>query len=134
MSTNKNKLTDMSLEKKRVLLKQILSRKEDEQKRGHGSAGIREDCNRFEKFQDYRRLIEQAQIFKTLSMDNPYFSPHEGVSDHITQIDGKRYINYSGYNYLGLSGHPEVSAAAQAAIDMYGTSVSASRIVSGEIP
>ncbi|MDH5480892.1 MAG: aminotransferase class I/II-fold pyridoxal phosphate-dependent enzyme, partial [Nitrosomonas sp.] len=39
-----------------------------------------------------------------------------------------------GYNYLGLSGHPEVNKVAKKAIDQYGTSVSASRIVSGEIP
>jgi 8-amino-7-oxononanoate synthase len=41
-------------------------------------------------------------------------------------------VNFSSYNYLGFSGHPEVIAAAKEAIDRYGTSVSASRLVSGE--
>src|SRR5205085_12585747 len=41
-------------------------------------------------------------------------------------------INFASYNYLGLNGHPEVNAAAKAAIDRYGTSVSASRLVAGE--
>ncbi len=49
-------------------------------------------------------------------------------------IGGQEYINYASYNYLSLSGHPEINAAAKAAIDQYGTSVSASRIVSGERP
>jgi 8-amino-7-oxononanoate synthase len=49
-----------------------------------------------------------------------------------TSIDGQAFINFSSYNYLGLNGHPEVNAAAKAAIDRYGTSVSASRLVSGE--
>ena len=40
-------------------------------------------------------------------------------------------INWSSYNYLGLSGDPNVSKAAQAAIERYGTSVSASRVASG---
>ena len=45
---------------------------------------------------------------------------------------GRHLISYSSYNYLGLSGHPEVNASAKQAIDQFGTSVSASRIVSGE--
>jgi 8-amino-7-oxononanoate synthase len=49
-------------------------------------------------------------------------------------IEGSNYANYVSYNYLGLNGHPAVSVAAKAAIDRYGTSVSASRIVSGERP
>jgi 8-amino-7-oxononanoate synthase len=59
---------------------------------------------------------------------------HEGLAGATTQIDGREYINYANYNYLALSGHPEISSAAKAAIDRYGTSVSASRLVSGERP
>ncbi|HVW35674.1 MAG TPA: aminotransferase class I/II-fold pyridoxal phosphate-dependent enzyme, partial [Pirellulales bacterium] len=43
-------------------------------------------------------------------------------------------INFSSYNYIGMSGEPFVSQAAKDAIDRYGTSVSASRLVSGEKP
>jgi len=43
-------------------------------------------------------------------------------------------LNFSSYNYLGFSGHPEVNAAAKEATDRFGTSVSASRLVSGERP
>jgi 8-amino-7-oxononanoate synthase len=51
-----------------------------------------------------------------------------------TVIDARAYINFASYNYIGLNGHPEITAAAKAAIDRYGTSVSASRPVSGERP
>ena len=51
-----------------------------------------------------------------------------------TVIDGKTFINYSSYNYLGLGGHPDVNDAAKEAIDRYGTSASADRLVSGERP
>ena len=42
--------------------------------------------------------------------------------------------NFASYNYIGLNGDPRITAAAKAAIDRYGTSVSASRLVSGERP
>jgi 8-amino-7-oxononanoate synthase len=49
-------------------------------------------------------------------------------------IDGRRMINFANYNYLGLSGDPDVTRAAQDAMARWGSSVSASRVVSGERP
>ncbi|MFN2355856.1 MAG: aminotransferase class I/II-fold pyridoxal phosphate-dependent enzyme [Desulfopila sp.] len=69
-----------------------------------------------------------------LGIGNPFFKQHEGIAGATTRINGQEYINYASYNYLGLSGHPEITAAAKNAIDLYGTSVSASRLVSGERP
>ena len=69
-----------------------------------------------------------------IGIDNPFFKLHDGTAGATTRIDGREYINYASYNYLALSGHPKVSAAAKTAIDLYGTSVSASRLVSGERP
>jgi 8-amino-7-oxononanoate synthase len=69
-----------------------------------------------------------------LGIGNPFFKQHEGTAGATTRINGQEYINYASYNYLGLSGHPEITAAAKNAIDLYGTSVSASRLVSGERP
>jgi 8-amino-7-oxononanoate synthase len=42
-------------------------------------------------------------------------------------------VNFSSYNYLGMSGDPQVSLAAQQAIEKYGTSVSASRLLAGQM-
>lgn len=134
MNNKASQLENLPLDEKRNLLKKLISQKNNDLNEKPDSDSIPEAWYRFEKFPDYNTLMEQEKIFKTLSMNNPYFNPHQGISDHITRIDGKDFINYSGYNYLGLSGHPEVSGAAKAAIDQYGTSVSASRIVSGEIP
>ena len=69
-----------------------------------------------------------------LGIPNPYFRAHEGIAGATTVIGGRRYSNFASYNYLGLSGHPKVNQAAKQAIDDYGTSVSASRLVSGERP
>ncbi len=82
----------------------------------------------------YRELRERLAQLEALGIESPYFQVHEGETGDTTVIGGRSYINYSSYNYLGLSGAAEVSAAAKAAIDRYGTSVSASRVVSGEKP
>lgn len=134
MSTQAANLVNMTEDKKRLLLKQLLARKDQSQAPVAADGEIPDEYYRVDKFPGFRLLMEQSETFKTMGMENPYFSVHDGVSDHVTHINGKDYINYSGYNYLGLSGHPEVSAGAKAAVDKYGTSVSASRIVSGEIP
>jgi len=78
------------------------------------------------------RLMREAAEF--LGIADPFFREHEGIAGAETIIDGKRYVNFASYNYLGLNGHPEIAAAAKAAIDRWGTSVSASRPVSGERP
>src|SRR5262249_52991768 len=63
-----------------------------------------------------------------------YFRTHEGIARDTTAIEGREYITFSHYNYLGLSGHPEVTAAVPRAVVRYGTSVSGSRMVGGERP
>jgi 8-amino-7-oxononanoate synthase len=65
-------------------------------------------------------------------LGNPYFGVHEGITGDRTIIGGRELINFASYNYIGTSGDPAVTAAAKAAIDRYGTSVSASRVASGE--
>jgi 7-keto-8-aminopelargonate synthetase-like enzyme len=98
--------------------------------------GVGKDYCRFEDFPEYRQLQEQRRQARQsgLIQRNPYFVPHEGVSANRVSISGRNLINFSGYNYLGLSGDRRVSDAAISAIQTYGTSVSASRVVSGEIP
>jgi 8-amino-7-oxononanoate synthase len=82
-------------------------------------------------FQQLRIIREGAA---TLGLANPYFRAHEGIAGATTRIEGREFINFSSYNYLGLCGHPAINAAAAQAIQRYGTSVSASRLVSGERP
>jgi 8-amino-7-oxononanoate synthase len=81
-----------------------------------------------------KQLHIQASAAEKFGIQNPFFRCHTGVANNSTSIDGRKFINYSSYNYLGLNGHPRVSKAAKTAIDHYGTSASASRPVSGERP
>ena len=88
----------------------------------------------FAKFPGYQKLLKRKAEAKELGVMPTFFAAHEGVNANIVSYAGREYVNFSSYNYLGLSGHPQVSEASKAAIDRYGTSVSASRIVAGEIP
>jgi len=69
-----------------------------------------------------------------LGIEDPFFRVHEGIAGAETLIGNRTYVNFASYNYIGLNGHPWISDAAKAAIDCYGTTVSASRPVSGERP
>lgn len=89
---------------------------------------------RFDKFPGYERVAIPQAAARKLGIENPYFKIHDGVADATTMIGGKPYINFSSYNYLGLSGDARVNQAAKEAIDRYGTSASASRLVAGERP
>jgi 8-amino-7-oxononanoate synthase len=94
-------------------------------------AALRLDVSEFEGYREIRMIREAAQF---LGIADPFFRVHEGIAGAETLIDGCSYVNFASYNYLGLNGHPRISAAAKGAIDRYGTSVSASRPVSGERP
>jgi 8-amino-7-oxononanoate synthase len=67
-------------------------------------------------------------------LPDPLFLPHTSPSGATVELLGRQMINFSGYNYLGLSGDPRVTAAVTDAAERYGTSASAARAVAGEIP
>lgn len=81
---------------------------------------------------EYLNLKQDLARVKQLG--NPFFTLHRGIARDIIQTGDRQLINFSSYNYLGMSGDPRVIAATQQAIAQYGTSVSASRVLSGERP
>ena len=95
---------------------------------------VAEKYYRFHLHPGYQQLRIMNDGAARLGITNPFFKLHEGVAGASTRINGKNYVNFASYNYLSLCGHPAVSEAAKDAIDRYGTSVSASRPVSGERP
>lgn len=97
-------------------------------------ADVPEQYYRFSHHPGYQRIHTMRNVAEKMGVSNPYFKLHEGIAGATTVVNGKTYINFSSYNYLGLSGDGDVTNAAKEAIDRYGTSVSASRILSGERP
>jgi 8-amino-7-oxononanoate synthase len=97
-------------------------------------SSISESYYQFSNYPEYIQTTLQKKIFAKANIELPYFRQLNGIATAETMISGKKCINFASYNYLNLSGHPRVNEAAKKAIDEYGTSVAASRIVSGEIP
>jgi len=126
---------------KEQLVKRFLARRNNQPENVSGVlrstssfANIPEKFCRFDKFPGYEKVAIPQAAARKLGIENPYFKTHDGVADATTMIGGKPYINFSSYNYLGLSGDARVNQAAKDAIDRYGTSASASRLVAGERP
>ncbi|MGR9107103.1 MAG: aminotransferase class I/II-fold pyridoxal phosphate-dependent enzyme [Gammaproteobacteria bacterium] len=129
-------LASLSADEKRRIARELL------RKRGmKGSAEktaqnrpeeIKEEYYRPELFPGYQQLEKNKRMMERIGVSNPYFNCREDTSNNTITIQDKPYINFSGYNYLGLSGEKRICDAVKAAVDRYGTSASASRIVSGE--
>ncbi len=80
------------------------------------------------------------KCFKFMTADNaramgvyPFFRPLDFNNGPEAQLEGRMVTMLGSNNYLGLTTHPKVRAAAQAAIDKYGTSMTGSRLVNGSM-
>lgn len=92
-----------------------------------------ESCSTdFSTLPGYDELRLYRSLGARFGIESPYFRTHEGRPGSHTQIAGKKLLNFSSYDYLGLNGHPEIVTAAREAIDRYGVSASASRHVAGD--
>ena len=69
--------------------------------------------------------IEQQGLFKR---ERVIASPQNA---EITLADGRRVLNFCANNYLGLADHPEVIAAAKAALDSHGFGMASVRFICG---
>ncbi|WP_262414582.1 type I polyketide synthase [Streptomyces sp. ST1015] len=85
-------------------------------------------------FPEVRASLERKANLEASGVVNPYFLRHEGTIRDTSRVGDHELISFSSYNYLGLSGHPEVATAIQEAVARYGSSVSAARILSGNRP
>lgn len=88
----------------------------------------------FEEFPALKQLRMEQEVAKRAGILNPFFLCHDGIAKAETSIGGVKYLNFSTYDYLDLNGHPALEEAAVDALHRYGTSASASRLVSGERP
>lgn len=133
----KEQLIQAALDKRSEALLQEQSQSNDSVKNKFSSERrlkIDDSLCRFDGYQSYKDMLIQKAASEQLGLENPFFRSHEGIGSDTSVVDGKECINFSSYNYLGLSGDSRVSQAAKDAIDQYGTSASASRPVSGERP
>ncbi|MGM8849339.1 aminotransferase class I/II-fold pyridoxal phosphate-dependent enzyme [Salinicola halophyticus] len=98
------------------------------------TAGVDERFTRFDRHPGYQQLKMMREGGQRLGIPDPFFKVHESTAGATTVIGGRECINFASYNYLGLAHHPAVIQAGIDALQRYGSSVSASRPVSGERP
>lgn len=98
---------------------------------GTSSKSYQKFCS-FETYENYHLISQKKKFSEKMGVRNPFFITHDQVASATTLINNKQYINFSSYNYLNLNSEPRVIKAAQMALERYGVSASASRLVAGE--
>jgi 8-amino-7-oxononanoate synthase len=88
----------------------------------------------FSRFPEFVELKRYERMLKAVAGENPYFRVDQGNTslESVTRNGGNDLVNFCVYDYVGMAHDSEVAAAAKAAIDRYGTSAGASRLVSGD--
>lgn len=120
----------LTFEQRSVQVLQLLQRKR--KPKTCPLSDIPESYYQIDKLPYYNKLSIQAAILARADIAVPFFRVFQTTPSATISHQTNDFINFGTYNYLDLNGHPEVSDAAKAAIDQYGTSASSSRIVSGE--
>jgi 8-amino-7-oxononanoate synthase len=82
-------------------------------------------------FPECAALEERLAGLAAEGLANPFLLANEAVSGRLARIAGHEVVSFTSFDYLGLAGHPDVADAAKRAIDRFGTSASASRMVGG---
>ena len=75
----------------------------------------------------FARTLEEIRAAGTWKEERILQSP-QGAE---IEVGGRRVLNFCANNYLGLSGHPELLAAARAALDARGYGLSSVRFICG---
>ena len=83
-------------------------------------------------------VLDKVRNFKTAAQLRelgvyPYFRTISSAQDTEVIIDGKRVLMLGSNSYLGLTNHPKIKAAAQAAVEKYGTGCAGSRFLNGSL-
>lgn len=86
------------------------------------------------QFPEYRELRRYERMLNAVVGENPYFrvDPGEAAGPSARAGGARALIRFGVYDYLGLAMDPVVIAATKAAVDRYGASAGASRLVSGQ--
>lgn len=91
-------------------------------------------ATRFEDLPEYKRVMTQKIAGEMAGIANPFYRSHDVAAGATTRMGGREFINFASYDYLGTNTDPLVTAGAKEAIDRFGISASASRLVAGERP
>ncbi|WPP04484.1 aminotransferase class I/II-fold pyridoxal phosphate-dependent enzyme [Methylocella tundrae] len=66
-----------------------------------------------------------------LESGDPFFAPIDSLRKEAA-ANGRRFVSFANYDYLGLSSHPAVKSAASGALETFGVGALGSRLVGGQ--
>jgi 8-amino-7-oxononanoate synthase len=95
------------------------------------SPGGPESRDLAEVFPELTALEARLADLERAGLANPFRLANEEVRGRTARIDGREVVSFTSFDYLGMASHPDVTRAAKEAIDRFGTSGSASRMVGG---
>jgi len=78
---------------------------------------------------EWKEFLEERERLQLLRRLSPSESRRPGVAIR----GGRKYVDFSSNDYLGLSSHPALIAAAKEALDRFGVGAGASRLMSGNL-
>ncbi len=82
------------------------------------------ESHRLDFLKDEIQRLKDENLYQALQ-------PFEGMQGAEIQMEGRAILNFSSNNYLGLTNHPKLMAAAKQAIDDYGVGAGAVRTIIG---
>src|SRR2546428_568531 len=83
-------------------------------------------------FEKCRTFLPKAREVQAAGL-HAWYKPISRSEDTVVVIEGKERIMMGSNNYLGLTHHPDVLAAAKAALDRYGSGCTGSRLLNGTL-
>lgn len=87
--------------------------------------------HKFNSLADYATKRFRLAGRALLDAGDPFFAPVDSLRRE-ARMNGLPFVSFANYDYLGLASHPEVKAAASAALESLGIGALASRLVGGE--
>jgi len=79
--------------------------------------------------EDWKEFLEERERLQLLRR----LSPSEARRPGVAVRGGREYVDFSSNDYLGLSSHPALVAAAKGALERFGMGAGASRLMSGNL-
>ena len=96
-----------------------------------GSAKAATEANDVSLFPEIVQFANRVAGMESAGVQLPFFRANESVRGSSSTIAGRNVVSFTSFDYLGMAQDNQVTIASKDAIDRFGTSASASRLVGG---
>jgi 8-amino-7-oxononanoate synthase len=94
-------------------------------------AAIATESNDVSLFPEIVQFANRVAGMESAGVQLPFFRANESVQGSSSTIAGRNVVSFTSFDYLGMAQDDQVTMASKEAIDRFGTSASASRLVGG---